>query len=265
MSLKLTILGCGSSGGVPRIGNHWGSCNPANPKNNRKRCSLMVEQSHSNGTTRVLIDTSPDLRDQLLAAGVGVLDGVVFTHPHADHTHGIDELRAVALNMRRRVPVWADSRTSDALFSRFAYAFRTPEGSVYPPILDIALLRPPAPVEIAGEGGKLTLVPFEVDHGDIRALGFRVGNVAYTPDINGVPAESQIALSGLSCWIVDALRRTPHPSHWSLPETLEWISRYKPKTAVITNMHLDLDYDALCKELPPHVTPAYDGMLLSFD
>jgi phosphoribosyl 1,2-cyclic phosphate phosphodiesterase len=262
MSLKLTILGCGSSGGVPRIGNHWGSCDPTNPKNRRQRCSLLVEQEESQGTTRVLVDTSPDLRSQLLAAGVATLDGVVFTHPHADHTHGIDELRAIALNMRRRVPIWADQKTADALFKRFGYAFKTPEGSVYPPIADFCLIEPPAAVEVAGEGGRVTLQPFEVEHGDIRALGFRVGEGAYTPDINGVPPEAYPALTDLSCWVVDALRRSPHPSHWSLQETLEWIAYFKPRRAVITNMHLDLDYDTLCKELPPHIRPAFDGMCL---
>jgi phosphoribosyl 1,2-cyclic phosphate phosphodiesterase len=263
MSFDVTILGCGSSGGVPRIGNHWGSCDPGNPKNHRRRCSVLMQRGNSAAATRALIDTSPDLRIQLLMAGVGEIDGVVFTHPHADHTHGIDELRAVALNMRRRVPVWADSRTADALLGRFGYAFRTPEGSPYPPILDIALLTPLAPLTISGRGGEVSLLPFEVHHGDIRALGFRADGVAYTPDINGVPAESHAALSGLECWIVDALRRTPHPSHWSLPETLEWISHFKPKRAIITNMHLDLDYETLCRELPPHIRPAFDGMMLT--
>src|SRR5688572_19519322 len=205
MSLRFTILGCGSSGGVPRIGNVWGSCDPANPKNRRQRCSLLIERGEGERVTRVLIDTSPDLRQQLLATGVGTLDGVVFTHPHADHTHGIDELRAIFLNMRRRVPVWADKRTAEALTQRFGYAFKTPEGSVYPPILDFNLIEPPAPILIRGAGGDVDLRPFEVEHGDIRALGFRSLDVAYTPDINGVPAEANTALIGLSCWIVDAL------------------------------------------------------------
>jgi phosphoribosyl 1,2-cyclic phosphate phosphodiesterase len=265
MSLILTILGCGSSGGVPRIGNYWGKCNPAIPQNRRQRCSAIVEKNSGNGVTRVLIDTSPDLRQQLLTAGVGAIDGVVYTHAHADHTHGIDELRAVALNMRRRIPVWADEHTADALFKRFGYAFQTPEGSAYPPILDLSLIKPPEAVDISGEGGLVSVRPFEVEHGDIRALGFRVGDIAYTPDINGVPQESCSALEGLSCWVVDALRRTPHPSHWSLPQTLEWISYFTPKRAIITNMHHDLDYDALCVELPPHIRPAYDGMRLDFD
>jgi phosphoribosyl 1,2-cyclic phosphate phosphodiesterase len=265
MSFKVTILGCGSSGGVPRIGNHWGSCDPANPKNRRQRCSLLIERGEGDRITRALIDTSPDLRQQLLSSGIGTLDGVVFTHPHADHMHGIDELRAIALNMRRRVPVWANERTADALLTRFGYAFKTPAGSAYPPIVDFTLIEPPMPILVQGAGGDVELLPFEVDHGDIRALGFRVLDVAYTPDINGVPADAHSRLLGLSCWIVDALRRTPHPSHWSLSETLDWIAYFKPKRAVITNMHLDLDYETLCRELPPHIRPAFDGMALSLE
>jgi phosphoribosyl 1,2-cyclic phosphate phosphodiesterase len=265
MSLRVTILGCGSSGGVPRIGNHWGKCDPANPKNRRQRCSLLIEAKGGQGVTRALIDTSPDLRQQLLAAGVGMLDAVLFTHAHADHTHGIDELRAITLNMGRRVPVWADDRTADALFRRFGYAFKTPAGSTYPPIVEFAPIEPMLPIAISGGGGTLTLTPFEVEHGDVRALGFRVLDVAYTPDINGVPEQSHAVLSGLSCWIVDALRRTAHPSHWSLSETLEWIAFFAPKRAVITNMHLDLDYDSLCAELPPHIRPAFDGMSMDFN
>ena len=262
MSLRLTILGCGSSAGVPRIGGHWGACDPANPKNRRRRCSVLVERHGSGGTTRVLIDTSPDLRQQLLDAGVGVVDGVLYTHDHADHTNGIDELRGIALNTRKRVPVWADQRTGELLQTRFSYCFYRAPGSDYPPILELNRLNPGETVEIGGPGGAIAALPFEVRHGTIDALGFRIGDVAYTPDLKDIPDESLAALENLDIWIVDALRLTAHPSHFTLDEALQWIRRLKPRRAILTNMHIDLDYAALCAQLPPHVEPAYDGMTL---
>jgi phosphoribosyl 1,2-cyclic phosphate phosphodiesterase len=262
MSLRLTILGCGSSAGVPRIGGHWGACDPANPKNRRRRCSLLVERQGPGGTTRVLIDTSPDLRDQLLDAGVGELQAVLYTHDHADHTNGIDELRSIALNTRNRVPVWADHRTGETLQTRFSYCFYRAPGSDYPPILELNRIKPGEPVEIDGPGGVIAALPFEVPHGRIDALGFRIADVAYTPDLNAIPEESMGALADLDVWIVDALRRSPHPSHFTLEQSLDWIERLAPNRAVLTNMHIDLDYDTLVAELPPHVTPAYDGMVL---
>jgi phosphoribosyl 1,2-cyclic phosphate phosphodiesterase len=262
MSLRLTILGCGSSAGVPRIGGHWGACDPANPKNRRRRCSLLVERQGPGGATRVLIDTSPDLRQQLLNAGVGELQAVLYTHDHADHTNGIDELRSIALNMRQRVPVWADQRTGETLQSRFSYCFYRAPGSDYPPILELNRLVPGQAIEIDGPGGGVTVLPFVLRHGQIDALGFRIAGVAYTPDLNAIPDESLAALADLDVWIIDALRRSPHPSHFTLDESLAWIERLAPKRAVLTNMHIDLDYDTLAAELPPHVTPAYDGMVL---
>lgn len=258
--LRFTILGCGSSGGVPRLGGDWGDCDPANPRNRRRRCSLLVEREGPGGTTRVLIDTSPDMRDQLLDAGVGELDAVVFTHSHADHTHGIDDLRQIVFNIRRRLPVWADGPTQEALLSRFGYAFVQPEGSPYPPILDLHTID--GPLTVPGAGGPVTLTPFAADHGSMDALGFRIGDVAYLPDAVAIPAESWKILEGLDCWIVDALRRKPHPTHAHLEMTLGWIERAKPARAVLTNMHIDLDHAALRAELPPHVTPAHDGMVL---
>ncbi len=262
MSLQLTILGCGSSGGVPRIGGLWGACDPANPRNRRRRCSVLVENKGAGGSTRVLIDTSPDLREQLLSADAAELDGVVYTHAHADHTHGIDELRAVALNTGRRVPVWADEATASALLARFGYAFEAAGGSAYPPILDLTVLSPIHAFAVSGKGGDIVLEPFAVEHGNTTALGYRIAATAYTPDLNGVPEHSCAALCGLDCWIVDALRRRPHPSHWCLGETLHWIGRFRPNRAIVTNMHIDLDYETLCKELPTHVTPAFDGMTI---
>lgn len=261
--LTFTILGCGSSGGVPRLGGIWGDCDPSNPKNRRRRCSMLITRETGEGVTRVLIDTSPDMREQLLDAGVGALDGVVYTHSHADHMHGIDDLRQVVFNQRQRLPVWADAPTQEALLSRFGYAFVQPEGSPYPPILDLHTID--GPVTVPGAGGPVTLTPFRADHGSMDALGFRIGPLAYLPDAVDIPAESWPVLDGLDCWIVDALRRKPHPTHAHLDMTLGWIARAKPARAVITNMHIDLDYEVLKAELPPHITPAFDGMTITYD
>jgi phosphoribosyl 1,2-cyclic phosphate phosphodiesterase len=260
MSLTVTILGCGSSGGVPRVGGDWGLCDPANPKNRRRRCSILLEHRTASGSTRVLIDTSPDLRDQMLSADVRDIDGVWYTHEHADHTHGIDELRGFYLRQRKRVPVWADAPTSAMLMARFAYCFLQPDGSDYPPILQHHHIEAGKDFATDGAGGPITSSPFVVQHGNIGALGFRVGNLAYTPDLNAIPDASLKYLQGLDIWVVDALKRTSHPSHFSLPETLDWIARLQPKRAILTNMHIDMDYAKLCEELPHHVKPAYDGM-----
>lgn len=258
--VTFTILGCGSSGGVPRLGGIWGDCDPTNPKNTRRRCSLLIQREDQGGTTRVLIDTSPDLRNQLLDAGIGELDAVVFTHAHADHTHGIDDLRMIVFNMRQRLPVWADGPTQTALYDRFAYAFVQPEGSPYPPILDMHTID--GPVTIDGAGGAITLTPFEVGHGSIDALGFRVGDFAYLPDVAEIPEPAWAMLENLDTWVVDALRRTPHPTHAHLERTLEWIAQAAPRQAVLTNMHIDLDYATVEAETPDNVTPAYDGMVI---
>ena len=265
MSLTITILGCGSSGGVPRIGNNWGECDPSNPRNRRRRCSLLAQRRSGDGQTTVLVDTSPDMREQLNDADVGWLDGVLYTHEHADHTHGIDDLRMVALNGKERVRVHGSQQTMAMLHTRFDYCFQTPPGSQYPPILDGAVIRPLEPVTIGGAGGAVTALPFNQVHGSIDAFGFRFGNLAYSSDISDVPDESLDALSGLDVWIVDALRRIPHPSHFSLEDTLRWIERLAPRRAILTNMHVDLDYDTLVGELPPGVEPAYDGMTVDIE
>ena len=261
--LTFTILGCGSSGGVPRLGGLWGDCDPKNPKNRRTRCSLLVERTTENGTTRVLIDTSPDMRQQLLTAGVGTLDAVLYTHGHADHVHGIDDLRMIVFNQKDRVPVWADGPTQERLYGSFGYAFTQPPNSSYPPILDMFTID--GDVTISGAGGDITLTPFEVDHGSIDALGFRIKNVAYLPDVAKIPDDAWPHLKGLDLWIVDALRRTPHPTHAHLERTLKWIEQVKPKQAVLTNMHIDLDYETLKAETPDHITPAFDGMKIELD
>lgn len=260
--LRFTILGCGSSGGVPRLGGHWGDCDPANPRNIRRRCSMLVEREGPEGTTTVLIDTTPDMRSQLLDTETGRLDGVVYTHSHADHVHGIDDLRMIVFNMRARIPVWADGDTQNALLSRFGYAFIQPEGSPYPPILEMKTIS--GVFEIDGPGGPISFRPFKVNHGAIDSLGFRINDLAYLPDVAELYDEALPELEGLDCWIVDALRRTPHPTHAHLEKTLDWIKQFEPKRAVLTNMHIDLDYAAVEAETAAHITPAYDGMVIRY-
>lgn len=257
--LRFTILGCGSSAGVPRIGNDWGACDPTEPRNRRRRCSMLVER----GQTKVLVDTSPDLREQLLDVGLRHIDGVLYTHEHADQAHGIDDLRALALLMRRQVDVYMDEPTRAALLPRFEYCFEEKPGTGYPAILKLhPMAQNGKEMSIRGEGGRIRFTPFLQHHGGINSLGFRFGDVAYSSDLVGLPEESFALLEGLSCWIVDALRYRPHPSHAHLDKALEWIDRLKPKCAVLTNLHIDLDYQTLKNELPPGVIPAYDNMVI---
>jgi phosphoribosyl 1,2-cyclic phosphate phosphodiesterase len=262
MSMRFTLLGTASSMGVPRIGGVWGNCDPGNPRNRRRRCALLVERSGPKGRTTVLVDTPPDLREQLLDAGVGTLDGVLFTHDHADHTHGIDDLRAVYVNTRQRVQVWADNATRKTLESRFAYCFRQKPGSSYPSILEAHDIVPPEPVRIEGAGGVVEAVPVLQDHGEIPSLGFRFGGVLYSPDICGVPNGSLPLLQGLDVWIVDALRPVTHHTHFSVGQALEWIARVGAKRGILIHMTADLDYDTLSRQLPPNVEVGYDGMVV---
>ncbi len=260
MTLKFTILGCGSSMGVPRVALGWGACDPSNPKNRRRRCSLLVSREGPGGATRVLVDCSPDLRQQLLTAQVEHLDAVLITHEHADHTHGIDDLRGIFVRHRRRVDIYLDGPTSEILRARFSYCFSTPPGSEYPPILTEHRLVAGTPVVIEGKGGPIEVLPLLQEHGDIASLGFRFGGVAYSADIKALPAASVALMAGLDVWIVDALRITPHPSHMNLAEALDWIARIKPKRAILTNLHADLDYEALRRQMPAGVEPAFDGL-----
>ena len=250
---------------MPRPALGWGACDPNNPKNRRRRTSLLVERHGPNGLTRVLVDTSPDLREQLLDANVDWLDGVLMTHEHADHCHGIDDLRALFVRKRRRVDMYLSETASQIIRPRFDYCFETPPGSEYPPIVTEHRMPPGQPVTIEGEGGPITALPILQQHGDIASLGFRFGGFGYSCDLSGLPAESVAALAGLDVWVVDALRYTPHPSHFSLAEALAWIERLKPERAILTNLHADLDYETLRKELPPHVEPAYDGIAVELE
>ena len=262
-SIIATIMGCGSSGGVPRIGGNWGACDPANPRNRRSRCSLLIEgRTGGSQPTRIVVDTGCDLREQLLRHEVDRVEAVLYTHEHADHTHGIDDLRVLALNTRRRVDVYFSHEAAQRIVPSFSYCFTAPPGSGYPPILNQNLIAAGRPVTISGPGGDIEIVPFNQDHGEIFSLGFRVGNFAYSCDLSGIPAESASAVSGLDVWVLDALRPAPHPSHLSLSEALEHVEHYAPREAVLTNLHIDLDYADTDARTPDNVRPAYDGLAI---
>lgn len=259
--LEVTILGSGSSGGVPRADGNWGVCDPSEPKNRRGRCSLLVRRKGEGDETSVVVDTSPDFREQAIAAKIQRLDGILFSHDHADQTHGIDDVRAFFINQRARIPAWMDAVTRASLTDKFGYIFASSGG--YPAILEARDL--PAygqAFAIDGPSGAIPVNSFDMEHGAIRCVGYRFGGVAYSPDVNGLPEDAFEALRDLDVWIVDALRITPHPTHAHLERTLEWIERVKPRRAILTNMHIDLDYNDLRSFLPQGVEPAYDGLTL---
>lgn len=272
MTMRFTILGCGSSAGVPRLGGNegagdWGACDPAEPRNRRLRCSFLAERIGEGGVTRVLIDTSPDLRAQLLAAKVKTLDAVLLSHDHADQTHGIDDLRPLTYHRPRRTPVYMDAATSATMLTRFGYCFETPPGGSYPPILEArAMPQPGAELTIGGDGGLIRVTPLAQDHGrGVASLGFRFGALGYSNDLLDMPEATLAALAGVRIWIVDALRYAPHPTHSHLDRTLGWIERLQPQLAILTNLHLDMDYGTLRRELPPGVIPAHDGLRIVMD
>jgi phosphoribosyl 1,2-cyclic phosphate phosphodiesterase len=260
MNLRFTILGCGSSGGVPRPALGWGVCDPNNPKNRRRRTSLLVERRGPEGVTRILVDTSPDLREQLLDAEVDWVDAVLYTHEHADHIHGIDDLRGLFINRRKRVPVYLDERTSRIINQRFAYCFVSEPGSEYPPMVRENRMTAGQLLNIEGQGGPISALPILQEHGDIQSLGFRFSTLAYSCDLSGLPPESVELFRGLDVWIIDALRDAPHPSHLNVSEALTWIERLRPRRAILTNLHTELDYEELRGRLPPNVEPAFDGL-----
>jgi phosphoribosyl 1,2-cyclic phosphate phosphodiesterase len=262
MTLRFTILGCGASPGVPRIDGAWGACDPANPKNRRRRCSMLVQRFEGDAHTDVLVDTGPDLREQMIPTGLRSLDGVLYSHDHADHTHGIDDLRILAFNQRKLIDLYFDEPTAAIIMSRFDYCFATRPGSSYPPIVKGHVIEPGREVVISGAGGDLHALPFRQLHGDIQSIGFRFGGLAYSSDLHGLPDESMPLLEDLDVWILDSLRYAYHPSHFSVEQALEWIERVKPRRAILTHLHMDLDYEALRAELPEGVEPAYDGMVI---
>jgi phosphoribosyl 1,2-cyclic phosphate phosphodiesterase len=248
--VRVTVLGCGTSGGVPVIGNYWGVCDPENPKNRRSRVSVAVEE----GDTRLLVDTSPDLRQQCLANGIDQVDGVLYTHDHADHTHGIDDLRIMAMRRRSRVPVYADEGTLATLNRRFDYIFSSQEG--YPAICE------GHEINGAFDVNGVQVIPFEQQHGNVTSLGYRIGDFAYSTDVVSLSDAAFDILDGVKVWIVTALRREPHPTHAHLDKSLEWIERVKPEKAYLTHMTWEMDYATLMNELPDGVEPAYDGLVI---
>ena len=265
--LEITILGCGSSGGVPRADGNWGACNPADPRNRRTRCSLMVRRPSAEGPERwttAIVDASPELRQQTAAAGARRLDALLMSHDHADQAHGIDDIRAFAMRQRARIPCHADAATETSLLTRFGYIFRGDKG--YPAISDIVRI-PPHGVrwQIAGPSGAIPIATFDQDHGEVRSLGYRFGPVAYSSDVLELDEAAFRALAGVELWIVDALRYAPHPTHAHVDRTLGWIDRVRPRRAILTDLHIDLDYAELKSRLPPHVEPAVDGMRIEVE
>lgn len=265
MSLKLTILGCASSGGVPRVGGAdpsqgWGACDPKNPKNRRRRCSVLITLTGPLGVTYCVVDSGPDFREQMISSCVPRIDGLVYTHEHADHIHGIDDLRPFALIQRERVKVHMDETTYTRAFEGFGYCFETPPGSSYPPIVDRQVIDHARDVVVCGTGGDITLTPVPVAHGDGGSLGLRIGNVLYLPDVSAIPESSLRFFDGLDCLILDALRYRPHVSHFNVEQALAVHEQVRPKRTVLTNLHIDLDYETLIAETPDSVEPAYDGL-----
>ncbi|WP_279478668.1 MBL fold metallo-hydrolase [Aureimonas sp. SK2] len=263
--LRLTVLGCGSSPGTPRITGDWGQCDPGNPRNRRTRCSAMVELIDGDDVTRVVIDCGPDFREQMLAASVRRIDGLLITHPHADHIHGLDDVRGYVIDHRKLVDLYADAATYERLFEAFAYCFRTPAGSSYAPIVRYKPIEAGVPFEVEGPAGCLSIEPYAQTHGSIQSLGFRIGPFAYSSDVSDFPPPAIEAIRGADVLLVDALQYRPHPSHLSLDQALEWIERLGVPNAVLTHMHTPLDYETLRRTLPAHISPAFDGMRIERD
>ena len=269
-ALKVTILGCGSSGGVPRVGGDWGVCDPYEPKNRRTRCSILVEQwkgeeePPDKEKTIVLIDTSPDLRHQLLSTGTQHLDAIIFTHDHADQTHGIDDVRSIAYRMRGQIPTFMDAHTKTHVFQRFKYCFEMPDGRVHPPILALQPLFGPADtLKIEGPGGQIEAETLRLSHGPTPSYGFRINNsIVYTPDVWSISDETMAQIADAPIWILDALRYNEHPTHAHTDRTLSWLARARIRRGILTNLHIDMDYQTLSEELPGRHQVAYDGMTI---
>ena len=275
-TLRITVLGCGSSGGVPRVGGDWGVCDPNNPKNRRSRCSVLVEKwansdvplgddaPEQDKRTIILVDTSPDLREQLLSAKVGRVDALLYTHDHADQSHGIDDMRAIAYRMRQRIPTYMDEHTKTFVFKRFEYCFNMPDGRVHPAILDLQpLFSSGDKFQIDGAGGSICITALGLSHGPTPSFGFKFDDkIVYTPDVWDIADDVLELIESPEVWLVDALRYASHPTHAHADKTLSWLARTKTRLAVLTNLHIDLDYNTLTSELMANQVVAYDGLKL---
>lgn len=256
--MRITILGCGASAGVPMVGCDCPVCQSKNTKNQRLRASILIEK----GGDKLLVDASPDLRAQSLAANVKSVDAILITHAHADHCHGIDDLRSFNHHAGKALPLYSDAATMDELMRRFDYVFQeAPQHAWYraaliPHVIEISPLQP---VSITGQ---ITIIPFQQIHGKVQSIGLKIDNFAYSTDVNNLPEDSLQAIENIDLWLVDCLGYKQAPTHAHLAQTLQWIERVKPKRAVLTHMGHQMEYEALKQQLPPHIEPAYDGMII---
>lgn len=252
--MKVTVLGCGTSGGVPLIGNDWGACDPTDPRNRRTRVSILVEE----GDTTLLVDTSPDMRQQLLDCNLKSLSAVLYTHAHADHAHGIDDLRSVNWLIQKPIDVYADDKTLKELQERFAYVFHgsSVPGAFYKPGVT------PHVINGSFQIGNIQITPFAQDHGYVTSLGYRFNDFAYSTDAHLLDGAAFNTLNGIKTWIVDCVREKPHPTHSHLEQTLSWIERIKPEKAYLTHMNNSMDYTKIAAKLPAGVWPAHDGLVI---
>ncbi len=263
----IIVLGCGSSGGVPRIGNVWGACDPKNPKNRRSRCSILIKAKSktSEKTTNILIDSGCDVREQLLRANIDRLNAVFYTHEHADHTHGIDDLRVLALSQREQIQTYMSQSCADIITKNFSYCFNQPKDSNYHPFLKANIIKAGEEIIIDGAGGAITILPFLQHHANIDSLGFRIGDFAYSCDLSSLAKSSYRLLDGVKIWLLDALRYSAHPCHLNVEQAVNLVNELNIPKAYLTNLHIDLDYDKLSSELPNHIRPAYDGLEINME
>ena len=258
MKIKIDILGCGSSSGVPAIGNYWGVCDPKNPKNKRLRSSILITSERK---TKILIDATPDLRQQLLNANVKYLDAVLITHAHADHIHGVDDFRFLNVLMKNHLNLYANKKVLDEIKKKFSYVFeklkKEANGFYYKPCLV------PKTINKSFMINELKITSFQQNHGFCESTGYRINNVAYSTDVVDLDDNAFSKLKNLDLWIVDCLRFKPHTTHSHFDKTIGWIDKVKPKKAILTHMNTEVDYNTITKMLPKNCYAAFDGLTIN--